>query len=60
MNWNSLLSTPNSKYLIVDVKNFYINSTTNKRNYYKIAINLIPQEIIYKYDLTTKQVDVFV
>ena len=60
LNFNSAFSTPDAKYLIVDVKNLYLNNTMNKLEYYKISLSLVPQEIIYKYDLTIKQVDGFV
>ena len=32
----------------------------NKKECYKISIKLIPQEIIEKYELTTKQVDGYI
>ena len=56
IHWNSFLSTPDRKYLIVDVKKFYLNNLMNKSEYYKIEIKLIPQEIIDKYELNTKQI----
>ena len=30
------------------------------KKYYRISIKLIPQEIIYKYDLDNKKVDVYI
>ena len=47
----SPLSAPDAKYLIVCVKNFYLNNPIKKNKDYKISINLIPQEVIDKYDL---------
>ena len=46
--WNSVLSNLNTKYLIVDVNNLYLKNTMNKKEFYKISINLIPQEKIKK------------
>ena len=49
IHWDSALSAPDGKYLIVYVKNFYLNNPMNKSKYYKIALKIIPQEIIDKY-----------
>ena len=53
---NSVLSTPDAKYIILDVKNLYLNNIMKKGEYYKISIKLIYQEIIDKYDLDNKQI----
>ena len=50
------MSTPEAKYLIVYVNNSYLNNPMKNKEYYKIAINLIPQDILEKYELTNKQV----
>ena len=55
LRWKSVLSTPDRKYLIVDAKNFYLNNPMMKAEYYKIAIKLIPHEIIDKYDLNNNK-----
>ena len=46
LHWKSVISTPGSRYLVVDVKNFYLNNIMVKHEYYKISISLIPQEVI--------------
>ena len=51
---------PQYRYLRVYVKNFYLNNTTKNKEYCKITINLIPQEIIDKYDLPKRKIDVYV
>ena len=56
LHWNSVLSTPDGKYLIVDVKSFYLKNPMNKDKYSKIALKLIPQEIINEYHLINKQI----
>ena len=48
MHWNSVISTPGYKYLVDDVKNVYLKNLMMKHEYYKIAISLIPQEVIYE------------
>ena len=55
LHWNSVLSTPYGKYLIVDVKNFYLKNPINKAEYLKIALKILPQEIIDAYDLLSNQ-----
>ena len=60
LHWNSVLSTPDRKYLIVDDNNFYLINSTKKDEYYRIATKTIPQEIIDKYDLNNKQSDEYI
>ena len=55
--WNSILSTPYGKYLIMDFKTFYLKNLMKKSKYYKISIKLVPQDIIETYDLNNKQND---
>ena len=55
LHWNSVLSTPDGKYLIFDVNNLYLNNPMKKAEYLRIALKIIPQEIIDKYDLLNKQ-----
>ena len=54
-----MIPTPGAKYLVVDVKNFYLNNLMLKQEYYKIYIILIPQEVIYGYNLMYKQINSF-
>ena len=42
LHWNSVLSTSDGKYLIFDVKNFYLNNPMNKAEYLKIALKILP------------------
>ena len=51
LHWNSVILTPGSKYLVVNVKNFYPNNIIAKHKYYNISISLIPQEVIDEYNL---------
>ena len=60
LHCNIILLTPDTRYLIVDVKNFYFNSQINKNKYYNIFISRILKEIINKYDLLVNQIDGYV
>ena len=57
LNWNSVLSTPYGKSLIVDLKIFYLKNPMNKAEYLKIALTILSQDIIDTYDLISKQCD---
>ena len=59
LHWNSGISTPGSRYLVVDVKNFCLNNVMAKHEFYNISISLIPQEVIDEYDLMDKQINGF-
>jgi len=51
--WNSVISTPRSKYICADVNNFYLKTPLDRYEYMRMPIKLIPQEYINLYDLTT-------
>ena len=57
LHYNSILYTPDGNYLVVDVKNFYLNNLTKKDKYCRIALKLTPQEIIETYDLVDNRSD---
>ena len=59
LHWNSVISTPGSRYLVVDVKNFYLNNVMAKNEFYNIYISLIPKEVIDEYYITDKQIKGF-
>jgi hypothetical protein len=48
---NSVVSTPDAKFMCMDVKNFYLNTPMARFEYMRMNISLIPQEIITKYKL---------
>ena len=52
---NSIILTPVNKYLVFNIKNFYLNNPMFNYEYYKIALSLISQDIIDKYNLMDKQ-----
>jgi hypothetical protein len=49
--FNSVISTPGAKFLTADIKDFYLNTEMARYEYMRLAIHLIPQEIIDQYDL---------
>ena len=59
LHCNSVILTPGSKYLVVDVKNFYLNNIMAKHEYYRISNSLIPQEVIDEYNPLNKQINSF-
>jgi hypothetical protein len=48
---NSVISTPNAKFLVIDIKFFYLNTTLGRFEYMVINLTSLPQETIEKYDL---------
>ena len=57
MHRNSVLSTPNAKYMCIDIKNFYLTSALEYFEYMKIPLSLFPQWIAEQYDLSTHAKD---
>ena len=49
--FNSVVSTPNAKCMMVDIKNFYLKNLSPDPEYMKIHISVILQEIIDDYSL---------
>ena len=47
--FNIFISTPGAKFLIADVKKFYLNNDLSEPEYMKLHIHIIPQDIIDKY-----------
>ena len=56
---NSVISTPGTNYLVVDINNFYLNNLMPKHEYYHIALSLIPQDVIDKLNLVDNQINTF-
>ena len=56
LHWNSMILNPGAKYLVVDAKNFYLNNTMEKHEYYKIYLRLTPQDVICEYNLMDKKI----
>ena len=58
--FNSVISTPNGRFMTMDVKDFYLNTIMVRFEYLKIPIDLIPEEIIIQYNLREYEHDGFV
>ena len=43
---NSVVSTPDARFITADINNFYLNTEMEKPEYMKIQINPIQQEIM--------------
>jgi hypothetical protein len=48
---NSVISTLRSKFLVIDIKKFYLNTPLGRFEYMVINLSSLPQETIDKYDL---------
>ncbi len=42
LHWNSVLSTPNARYMCLDIGNFYLSATLDHYKYMKMPIGLFP------------------
>ena len=54
MLWNSVLSTPEAKFITMNVANFYLGTPMERPEYMRLPFNIIPQEIIDEYNLEEK------
>jgi hypothetical protein len=50
-----MISTDDARYMCVNVENFYLNTILDRPEYVKLALRIIPQEIIDKYKLSEKE-----
>ena len=49
--WNSVVSTPRSKYMWIDINIFYLVTALTRYKYLRIFITLIPDNIIQQFNL---------
>jgi hypothetical protein len=52
--FNSVLSTPDAKFMSIDIKNFYLNTPMKSFEYMRIPVSHIPDDIMTDYDLHDK------
>ena len=53
--FNSVISTPNAKFMTLDISNFYLNTPMQKRyEYMRMHLDTIPEQIIKQYKLKEK------
>jgi hypothetical protein len=48
---NSTISTPNARFLVCDLKDFYLNTPMARYEYMRLPLSIIPEEIILQYNL---------
>jgi hypothetical protein len=48
---NSVISTQDANFLVIDINNFYLNNSLGRFKYMVINLASLPQETIEKYDL---------
>jgi hypothetical protein len=48
---NSVISTPNAKFLTLDLKDFYLNTPMARWEYIRIKLADIPEDVIQHYNL---------
>jgi hypothetical protein len=48
---NSVISTLGAKFIVIDIKDFYLNTPLGRFEYMVINLSSLPQETIDKYDL---------
>jgi hypothetical protein len=58
--FNSILSTPDAKFMGIDLKDFYLCSHLDDYEYVRIPEHMLPDAIIELYDLKDKIVNGFV
>ena len=49
--FNSVISTPQARFMTIDINNFYLNTILPEHEYMKIPIKIIPPIIIQHYNL---------
>jgi hypothetical protein len=52
--FNSIISTPNSKFMTINIKDFYLMMPMDCYEYFRMKLELFPQGIINKYVLYDK------
>ena len=48
---NSVLSTPNGRFMCIDIKDFYLGTPMAHYEYMRIPLHMLPDAIIQQYDL---------
>jgi len=52
--FNSIISTPNAKFMTIDIKDFYLMTTMGRFEYFRMKLELFPEDIIEEYGLRDK------
>lgn len=51
---NSVLSMPNARWMMVDIRNFYVNMPLKKYEYLKLRLSDLPDDVIEQYNSRAK------
>ena len=57
MVFNSIVSTPEAKFMTIDIINIYLNTSLQEYQYMRFNINMMPQEVINHYELQNEATD---
>jgi hypothetical protein len=49
-----IISTPNAKFMTLDLKDFHLMTPMKRYEYFCMKLDLFPQDIIDEYNLTSK------
>ena len=49
--FNSIISTPNCKFMTIDIKDFYLMTPMDRYEYFRMKLELFPPDIIEEYGL---------
>jgi hypothetical protein len=52
--FNSIISTPNAKFMTINIKDFYLMTPMDPYEYFRMKLELFPQDIINEYGLRDK------
>jgi hypothetical protein len=52
--FNSIISTPNAKFMTIDIKDFYLMTPMDRFEYFRMKLEFFPQDIIKEYKLRDK------
>ena len=52
---NSVVSTNEAKFFTLDIKNFYLNTPMERFEYMRLKMEDIPDNVIEKYELKSKE-----
>jgi hypothetical protein len=50
--FNSVLSTPNARFMTADIKDFYLGTPMKRFEYMRIPVAMLPSAIMHQYNLT--------
>ena len=51
---NSIISSPGAKFLMIDIKNFYLNTPMERFEYMRLKLSDLPEDFVEQYNLGPK------